>query len=45
MLIFKHFKGRVRELTRLDELWQASDATMLILYGFVWLGEMRGVIC
>ena len=38
---FKTFKGRVRELNHLDTLWQASDATLLILYGRRRVGKTR----
>ncbi len=38
---FKVFKGRVRELNLLDELWQAEDATLLILYGRRRVGKTR----
>ena len=38
---FKKFKGRVRELNLLDELWQAPDATLLVLYGRRRVGKTR----
>lgn len=38
---FKTFKGRVRELNLLDELWQAPDATFLVLYGRRRVGKTR----
>lgn len=38
---FKTFKGRVRELTLLDELWQAPEATFLVLYGRRRVGKTR----
>ncbi len=38
---FKIFKGRVRELNLLDDLWQDSDATLLVLYGRRRVGKTR----
>ena len=38
---FKEFKGRVRELNLLDELWQATEATLLVLYGRRRVGKTR----
>ncbi len=33
MSLFKTFKGRLRELRLLDDLWAAPEAALLILYG------------
>jgi uncharacterized protein len=41
MPLFKDFKGRFRELALLDELWAASEATLLILYGRRRVGKTR----
>ena len=41
MAKFKVFKGRKRELTLLDQLWQGSDAALLILYGRRRVGKTR----
>lgn len=41
MPLFKQFQGRVRELTLLDTLWAAPDATLLILYGRRRVGKTR----
>jgi AAA+ ATPase superfamily predicted ATPase len=41
MPLFKEFKGRTRELSELDALWAASDATLLILYGRRRVGKTR----
>ncbi|MCP4419360.1 MAG: ATP-binding protein, partial [Chloroflexi bacterium] len=38
---FKDFKGRVRELDLLDELWDDADATLLVLYGRRRVGKTR----
>jgi hypothetical protein len=38
---FKTFKGRARELNLLDELWQAPEATFLVLYGRRRVGKTR----
>lgn len=38
---FKTFKGRVRELSLLDELWRDTDATLLVLYGRRRVGKTR----
>lgn len=38
---FEEFKGRVRELNLLDELWQAPDATLLVLCGRCRVGKTR----
>lgn len=35
------FCGRIRELRLLDELWQAQQATLLILYGRRRIGKTR----
>lgn len=41
MPLFKSFKGRVRELQLLDDLWAAPDAALLILYGRRRVGKTR----
>jgi uncharacterized protein len=41
MALFKEFKGRRRQLQILDELWAASDPTLLILYGRRRVGKTR----
>jgi uncharacterized protein len=41
MALFKEFKGRHRELGALDELWAATDPTLLILYGRQRVGKTR----
>lgn len=41
MSLFKEFKGRIRELNLLDELWAAQDATLLILFGRRRVGKTR----
>lgn len=38
---FKTFKGRIRELSLLDDLWRDTDATLLILYGRRRVGKTR----
>jgi uncharacterized protein len=38
---FIDFKGRSRELSLLDELWAAGEATLLILYGRRRVGKTR----
>ncbi len=38
---FKEFKGRVRELNLLDEMWQTTEATFLVLYGRRRVGKTR----
>ena len=38
---FKEFKGRVRELNLLDELWDDTDAALLVLYGRRRVGKTR----
>ena len=41
MASFKEFKGRLREMKLLDDLWQATDAALLILYGRRRVGKTR----
>lgn len=41
MARFPEFKGRQRELTSLDELWAAPEASFLVLYGRRRVGKTR----
>jgi uncharacterized protein len=41
MAVFKTFKGRLRELRLLDDLWAAPEAALLILYGRRRVGKTR----
>jgi AAA+ ATPase superfamily predicted ATPase len=41
MTRFRDFKGRRRELTLLDELWAAPEASFLVLYGRRRVGKTR----
>jgi len=41
MTRFRKFKGRKRELTLLDELWTAPEASFLVLYGRRRVGKTR----
>ncbi len=41
MPLFREFKGRVKELRLLDDLWSAADPTLLILYGRRRVGKTR----
>jgi AAA+ ATPase superfamily predicted ATPase len=41
MTRFHEFKGRQRELTLLDELWTAPEASFLVLYGRRRVGKTR----
>jgi len=41
MTRFREFKGRRRELSLLDELWEAPEASFLVLYGRRRVGKTR----